>query len=119
MIDYLPSEVARGAYFFRVGLFFGYKVFFRMYLPLVLEVYFRVFIDCLGFMSVDKTKKHLFGLTLSKTPLSRLFCPHPPGLSRNKGHAEYRFTECCSVFKICRCPNPGVSVQCVPHRKNI
>ena len=37
-----------------------------MYLPLDLEVYHRLFIDSLGFMAVDRIKKHLLGFTESK-----------------------------------------------------
>ena len=45
---------------------FCHEVFFRMYLPLDLEMYNILFIDSLGFMEGDKIKKHLFGLTQSK-----------------------------------------------------
>ena len=45
---------------------FCHEVFFRMYIPLDLEAYNRVFIDSVGFMVIDKIKKHLLGLTQSK-----------------------------------------------------
>ena len=36
-----------------------------MYIPVVLEVYNRLFIDCLGTLLVHNIKKHLFVLTQS------------------------------------------------------
>ena len=38
-------------------------LFFRMCLPIALEVYDRLFIDCSGFMAVDTLKKSLPRLT--------------------------------------------------------
>ena len=40
---------------------FSNEVFFRMYLPLALEVYNRLFIDSLGFMAVERIKIHVSG----------------------------------------------------------
>ena len=45
---------------------FCYEVYFRLYLPLALEVFYRLFIDSKCFMAVDKIKKHLLGFTQSK-----------------------------------------------------
>ena len=42
-----------------------HEVFFRMYLPLALEVYNQSFIGSLSLMAVGKFKKHLLGLTKS------------------------------------------------------
>ena len=44
---------------------FCHEVFFRVYLALALDVYNRLFIDCLGFIAVDQIKKHIMGLTQS------------------------------------------------------
>ena len=41
--------------FSREGRIFGHEVFFRMYLPLALQVYTRLFIDSLGFIVVRDT----------------------------------------------------------------
>ena len=60
---HLPPEVPRGEYFHSI---FCYEVYFRMYLPLALEVFYRLFIDSKCSMAVDKIKKHLLGLTQSK-----------------------------------------------------
>ena len=46
--------------------YFCQEVFFSMYLPLVWEVYNRLFIDSLGVMVVFQIKKHLLGLTQTK-----------------------------------------------------
>ena len=46
-------------YFYGRDVFLCHDVFFRMYLPLALEEYSRLFVDSLGFMAVDKVKKHL------------------------------------------------------------
>ena len=62
---YLLPEVARGAYFHWRDVFLAMKYFFRMSLPLALEVCNRLFIDSFGFMAVDKIKNHLLGLTQS------------------------------------------------------
>ena len=50
--EILPiTEVARGVYFHRRGMFFVIKYFSEcIYLPLVFDVYNRLFIDCLGFI---------------------------------------------------------------------
>ena len=58
-----------------------------MYLPLALEEYN---IDSLGFMAVDKIKKHLLGLTQSKilTGPSVLISPSRD-LVRTEGRSEY------------------------------
>ena len=39
------------------------EVFFRVYLPLPFEVFNRLLIYSLGYMAVDRIKKHLLGLT--------------------------------------------------------
>ena len=44
---------------FTKGHIFCHEVFFRMYLPLALEVYNRLSIDNLGFMAEDKIKGEL------------------------------------------------------------
>ena len=41
------------------------KYFFRINLPLALDVYNGLFIDSLDFMAVDSFKKHILGLTQS------------------------------------------------------
>ena len=56
-------------------------IFFRMYLPLALEVYNISFIDSSGFMSVGKIKKHLLGLTLSNILTN--------GFGQNEGQCEH------------------------------
>ena len=48
-----PPKVARRAYFQVKEVVLAMSIF-RMYLPLALEVYNRLFIDRLGFMVVDK-----------------------------------------------------------------
>ena len=60
---YLPPEFARGAYFHGRDVFFAMKYFSEW--TLALEVYNRLFIDSLGFITVDRIKKHLpvVGLT--------------------------------------------------------
>ena len=40
---------------------FCHEAFFRMYLPLALEVYNRLFIESLGVLVVNEIKKHLLG----------------------------------------------------------
>ena len=55
---YLPPEVARDACFTE-------RTYFRMYFPLALEMYNKLFIDGLVFMAVDQIKKHILGLTQS------------------------------------------------------
>ena len=75
------------------GIFFNMKFFFRMYLPLVLEVS-RLFIDCLGLMSVDAIKKHLFVLThaVNKHTLTLALISaltHRVRQDRNEGLREY------------------------------
>ena len=56
------------------GHTFCNEVFFRMYFPLALEVYNRLFIESLGFMAVDIIEKYLLGLAqlsnLNKAPMS-------------------------------------------------
>ena len=46
---------------------FCYKVLFRMYLSVALVEYNRLFIDRFGFLVVNRIKKHLLGLTQSKS----------------------------------------------------
>ena len=58
----LRLEVARGVYFHGMCIFCQ-EVFFRMHLPLSMEVYNILSIDSLDFMVVDDTMKHLLGLT--------------------------------------------------------
>ena len=41
------------------GQIYFHEAFFRMHLPLALEVYNGLFIDSLGFMAVDSIEKHL------------------------------------------------------------
>ena len=41
-------------------VYFAKKYFFRMHLPLSIEVYNILFINSLDFMVVHETKKHLF-----------------------------------------------------------
>ena len=61
--------------------FLAWKCFFhRIYLPLVMEVLNRLFIDCLGFMMVNKIKKHLLRLNQSK------YSPRPSCI---EGTSEY------------------------------
>ena len=52
--------------FSRERRIFGHEVFFRMYSPLALELYNRLFIYRLGLMTVHKIKKHFLGFTQSK-----------------------------------------------------
>ena len=55
-----------------------------MYLPLALEVYNRLFIDSLGFMSVYTIKKHLFQLIqLNCSRAGVIICMHIHILIRN------------------------------------
>ena len=42
---------------------FWYEVYLRMYLPLTLKMYNRLFIDSLGITVVERIKKHVLGLT--------------------------------------------------------
>ena len=65
---------------FTGGRSFCHEVFYRMYVPLALEVYNRPFIDNLGFMAVDKIKKHLLGPS---------FLPSPCRFGQNEGLGEY------------------------------
>ena len=56
------AAIVRGAYFRHI---FSHEVFFSMYLPIDSEVNKRWVIDCSDYMSVNKIKQHLLGLTLS------------------------------------------------------
>ena len=51
--NYFIYQVAGGSYFQR-RVFFMVRIYFRMYLPLVLEVNNRLFSDCLGLTLADK-----------------------------------------------------------------
>ena len=50
-----------------------------MYLPLALEVHNRLIIDSLGFMVVDKIRKHLLGLTQLNILTAALILPERLG----------------------------------------
>ena len=52
--------------FSQEGCILLHEVFFKMNLPLALDVYNKMFIDSLGFVVVDKSRKYLLGLTHSK-----------------------------------------------------
>ena len=56
---------ARGAYLHEREVFFAIKYFSKW--TVAFEVYYRLFVDNLGFMAVDRIKKHLLVLGL--------FCP--------------------------------------------
>ena len=51
----------------------GVYFFAMKYLLLVSKVYNRLFIDSLGFMGVDESNKHLYGLSQSIYSLDRQF----------------------------------------------
>ena len=78
-IIHLPLEVGRGGYFHGREVFFAMKYFFGMYSPLALDVYNRLFVDSLGLMAVDTTKKHMLGLTQSKYLPWPSVLTHPVG----------------------------------------
>ena len=65
--------------FSREGRIFCHEVFFRMYLPLALEVHNRLIIDSLGFMVVDKIRKHLLGVTQLNILTVALILPEGEG----------------------------------------
>ena len=68
------------------GRIFCHKVFFRMFVPLALEVYNRLFIDSLGFRLVDNIKKHLLSQIYSIWP-SFIFSAF--GFGQYEGRGEY------------------------------
>ena len=59
------SRGSKRCAFSKEGRTFYHEVFFRMYVPLALEVYNRLFIDNLGFMAVHEIKKLILGLNQS------------------------------------------------------
>ena len=57
----LPEvHIFMGAYFFAMNSCF------RIYSPLALEVYNKLFIGSSGFMAIDRINKHMFGRTQSR-----------------------------------------------------
>ena len=89
---HLPQKEARGANNHSLeGRIVCHAVFFRMYLPLALEVYNRLFINSLGFMVVDKVKTHLLRLTQSILTVSS-------GLMSTNRRSEYFLL--CSTLQV-------------------
>ena len=63
LIYFPTSEGSKRCLFSQGGRIFCHEVFIRMYVPLALEVYDRLFIDNKGCMAVHTIKKHLLGFT--------------------------------------------------------
>ena len=63
MLAFIPLQKLQEVHIFTGGTYtFCHEVFFRMYLPLALEVYNMLFVDSLkGFMAVNEFKKYLLG----------------------------------------------------------
>ena len=60
-----------------------------MCLLLALEVYSRLLIYSLGFMAVDRNKKHLLGLTQTIILTLASFLLSHSGFGQNEGRGEY------------------------------
>ena len=77
--------IMRGTYFLQ------WSIFFRMYLPLALEVYNRLFTDSFGFIVVNKIKKHPSGLTQSQYSPWTSILIEPGGWSENWRPRQFFF----------------------------
>ena len=86
---YLPPGL-REVRIFMVGTsLFAMKYFSRMYLPLALEVYNKLFISTLGFTAVIKSRNTWWGSLSQIYSHWPLFLPSPFGLKQSEGCGEY------------------------------